>query len=744
MSNPVLRLSLIILICSLFLPCSAYSEIKVDGKTDEPEWAGAGSYNDFVVVYPLTLAKPRLTTEAKVLSVQEGLAVAFICDQPADETRTRTITRRDASRFDSDSVSVMVDFDATGKIAYEFSVSIAGSYRDGAITNQSDFNYDWDGVWQHAVNEDNDRWTVEILIPWSIVAMREGENNTRKLGLLLQRTLQSTKETFGFPAASSERPQFVSNFHQVDVAEYTEKEFDLWPYVTVLGDLKNNNTEGKAGLDLFWKPSGKFQVAATFNPDFGQVESDDLVIDFSAIEVRFSDKRPFFTENQALLELRMPNQGYLIYTRRIGGPGDKDGSPSDIAGALKVIGSAGKVNYGVLAARETGQEGRTFSGARMVLPGQNWSVGTFTTYVERPFLDRTALVNSLDYEIKSKNLLRLQGQFLVSQIDKPSGDTSDFGAWYRFYYTPSEAWHLQMDMSHWGKDLDISDMGYIMRTNLEELFLYGKWRQTGFSADSRAASVDWTLWSIYRRNAEGLKLQSKLVFQKQDKLRSGSGIDYTLMLNTAGYDDIISRGHGPVHYDNLFSGSASYSTQRKGSWRKSAGLNVMQEGTGGWGGSANANATWYPSEKFNIDLNAKLYRSSDWVIWLHDDLLAGYSIHQVTAGISPSWFPAERHEIRLKTQWIVMKAENGQDYNIGPRGRLIPGSNTVNDFSILNFGLQLRYRYEIAPLSDFYIVYSRGGLDRVENADEGTMGLLGSSTELRDSDQLLLKVRYRF
>jgi len=740
----LLKVSIFFLALWLFSPIAVKAEIKVDGKIDEPEWTSSQSYRDFVVVNPLTFTSPRNATEVKVLSIQEGLAVAFICDQPAEESRTRTITQRDASQFDSDSVSVMVDFDATGQIAYEFSVSIAGSYRDGAITNESDFNYDWDGVWQHAVNEEKDRWTVEILIPWSIVAMREGENNTRKLGLLFQRVLQSNKETFGFPAASSERPQFVSNFSKVEVAQYSEQEFDLLPYATALSDLKNNSTKGKAGLDIFWKPSGKFQLAATVNPDFGQVESDDLVIDFSAIEVLFSDKRPFFTENQALLDLRMPNRGYLIYTRRIGGPSDKDGTPSDITGALKVIGSAGPINYGVLAAQETEEEGRTFFGGRMVIPGENWSLGTFTTYAERPFLDRTALVNSLDYEIKSNNVWRLQGQFLMSQIDEPSGDISDFGAWYRLYYTPSEAWHLQMDMSHWGKDLDISDMGYIMRTNLEELFLYSQWRQTDFSADSRAASVDWTLWSIWRRNAEGTALQSKVVFQRQEKLRSGAGIDYMLQIDTAGYDDIISRGNGLVHFDKELSGSATYNTQRKGAWKKSVGLNVMQEGTGGWGESLNANVTWFPDEKFNIDLNAKAYLSNDWLMWLQGDRLAGYSLKQITGEISPSWYPADRHEIRLRTQWIVMNAENGQSYHIGSRGRLISDDNMVNDFAMINFGLQIRYRYEIAPLSDFYIVYSRGGLDRMENPTESTIDLFSSSTKLRNSDQILVKLRYGF
>lgn len=744
MKSKMMLLLFVSLTCFIIFPLSAKAQITVDGNLDESEWSGARSFTDFIVIDPLTLDTPRLPTEVRILSVEDGLAVGFICSQPADSPRTRTVTQRDATRFDSDSVGVMIDFDGTNQVAYEFSVSIAGSFRDGTITNESDFNYDWDGVWEHAVHETEDEWTVEILLPWSIVAMREGKGDTRQLGIFFQRVFQGNKETFGFPAASPERPQFISNFTRIDVAQFSEMEFNIWPYATMLSDLVNDTTKGKAGVDVFWKPSGNFQLAATINPDFGQVESDDLVIDFSAIEVRFNDKRPFFTENQAMLDLRMPNRGFLIYTRRIGGASDKDGTPSDIDGAVKAIGSAGSVDYGVLMAQEANEEGRTFLGGRLFYPAKTWSLGTVTTYTDRPFLDRTALVNSLDYEIEPGNLWRVQGQFLTSNIDEPSEDISDFGAWYRFYYTPDDAWHLQMDMSHWGEDLDISDMGYIMRTNLEELFLFGSWRQTEFSGNSSAASIDWTLWSILRQNAEGTKLQSKVVFQRQEKLKSGSSIDFMLSLSAPGYDDLISRGNGLVWYDEKWSTSISYSAQRRGSWRKSIALEVMQEGYDGWGAQLDANATWYPNDKLNVDFGLIPRWSDDWLIWLEEDQLASYSLDQITGEISPSWFPAPKHEIRLKTQWIVIKAETPQVYRIGPDSRLMAVDEAVDDFAMLNFGLQLRYRYEIAPLSDFHIVYSRGGIERVENSDDSILGLLGPSTELRDSDQILAKLRYRF
>jgi hypothetical protein len=136
--------------------------------------------------------------------------------------------------------------------------------------------------------------------------------------------------------------------------------------------------------------------------------------------------------------------------------------------------------------------------------------------------------------------------------------------------------------------------------------------------------------------------------------------------------------------------------------------------------------------------------SRDWLIWLQGDQLASFSKRQVTGEIEFSWFPADRHEVRLRTQWYVINADAEQGYRIGPGGRLVANKNPVESFAMINFGLQLRYRYEIAPLSDLYVVYSRGGIERIENSGRNTLNLLGESTGLRNADQILIKLRYRF
>ena len=119
-----------------------------------------------------------MPTEAWILATPEGLAVAFRNTQPAVVPRTRQRVQRD---FEAqvDRVNVMIDFDGDGRTGYNFRVSSTDDVYDGVITNETQFNKDWDGNWQHAVSEDDDGWTAEMLIPWYIAPMREAKGDKR-------------------------------------------------------------------------------------------------------------------------------------------------------------------------------------------------------------------------------------------------------------------------------------------------------------------------------------------------------------------------------------------------------------------------------------------------------------------------------------------------------------------------------------------------------------------------------------
>jgi hypothetical protein len=228
-------------------------------------------------------------------------------------------------------------------------------------------------------------------------------------------------------------------------------------------------------------------------------------------------------------------------------------------------------------------------------------------------------------------------------------------------------------------------------------------------------------------------------------MRSGSEFMLSFRAALEGYDDLISRGNGLVYLKNQFNAGLNYNTPRRGAWRKSMGVDVFQEGIEDWGFGLNAGLTWYPYEKLNLDLSISPRWSPDWLIWLPENQqLASFSRTNISGTLTGNWFPADRHEVRLKAQWLTIDAEVEQGYRIGQDSRLVADESPVDDFAMINFGLQLRYRFEISPLSDFYIVYSRGGLERINDPARNTLDLLGESTELRDADQFLVKLRYGF
>ncbi|MBN1626463.1 MAG: hypothetical protein JW944_08045 [Deltaproteobacteria bacterium] len=727
----------------------------MDGHLDEPEWAGAQSYSKFVVIEPMTLATPTYGTEVRVIATEEGLAVAIICEQPSTISRTHTFTSRDAQEFDADNVSVLIDFDGTAKTAYEFSVSITGSYRDGTTNSNAIFsNTDWDGVWQRAVYEEPERWTVEILLPWSIAAMRDNGGKTRKIGMFFKREIQETKQIFGYPAVIQMQPNSMNSFAKVEIPHYTSQQIDVVPYITVLSDRVKDDLEKKAGVDIAWKPSNKFQVVATFNPDFGQVESDQLVINFTAFESFFSDKRPFFTENQAIFDVSMeggrgggPGSGggtQLIYTRRIGGARDDNMEPSRIEGALKVIGSEGIVNYGVLAAKETDEVGKTFYAGRVLIPGNNWSVGVLSTYVDRPYRDRTAVVNSLDYNFGFGKSWRWAGQFMGSNVAVSSDRTTGYAISTSLDYTVSKDEHYSMSISRIDNKFEINDMGFLTRNDIEQFSISENWQVNGFSADTGISSMNWNLSCDLSRNTEGDRFPARINLMGNANMRSGAGAMFGINYSTSGFDDRISRENGLVRINKRMGGNVSYFTQRQGAWKESIGVRVSQEGYEGWGGGFNLDTVWYPTDTLNLNLDIGPNWCRDWLVWVKGTQLGSFSRSQVSGTISANWFPAEGHEFRLKAQWAAVRAEAVQGHHIGEGGRLIPDNEPMNDFAQTNFGLQFRYRYEIGPLSDVYFVYSRGGSKQINNTEQDILELLGDGTNLRNSDQILVKIRYGF
>jgi len=511
---PILRQAALGVLLVAFAPIALAATLRIDGRADEPAWADAQAFDQFVVTEPFTRAAAAQPTAVRLLATPEGIALAFRSVQLPGVPRQRERTPRDADA-PGDRVNVYIDFNADGQVAYNFTVARSGAIQDGTITNQTAYSPDWDGNWVHAVSEDEQGWSVEILLPWSIAAMRDSAAERRTVAVMFDRVLGHTGERSGFPAASFSRPRFVSEFHRVEIAQFRVSTLDWFPYATLRHDVLADGVEAKGGLDVFWKPSGDFQLTAALNPDFGQVEADELVVNFDAVETFFSDRRPFFTENQSLFDLRTPDEGQLIYTRRIGGPRDGDpGRAADIDVALKLNGSAAGFDYGTFAALETDYAddfGSAFFAQRVTRSGDTLGFGWLGTYTDRPVLARTAGVQAIDASWRPGPGLALTGQALLRRIHDDGESRDGSGAWFRLDLTPSPALRHELEVMHFGRALNFNDMGFQRRNSVNEVEWTTQYQQSEFGPDAALRGIDWRAEAQYRSSDRGDRLPAVLI-----------------------------------------------------------------------------------------------------------------------------------------------------------------------------------------------------------------------------------------
>ncbi len=432
------------------LPAIGADVITIDGRLDEAEWATAKVYTDFRITEPLTGDVPPYRTELRLLARPDGLYFGARSEIPRDQ-RTHGRSQRDAESLDADPIILFVDFEGRGRTAYEFTISMSGTQRDSVVLNQTTNSRDWDAVWFAAVTEDDTGWTAEFRIPWSVAPEGIVNGDKRTIGFYASRYIKKTSTRYAVPGVELFKPTFVQEFQRVEVPRFKTSSLDVVPYVAATTDFLDSSTALRGGLDVTWKPNGANQLTATLKPDFGQVESDDLVVNFSAIETFFSDKRPFFTEGIQLFDLRMPVNGRLVNTRRVGGAPDvgPEGATDVLAGA-KYTGGNGASEYGVFAALEEDSseaDGRQFVAARFHRKFDSMSVGYLGTFVDHPTIDRDAQVHAVDFDATFGKGFILNAQAIATDIsdpalatESPANDGKGFGAWTTLQYQPGGAW----------------------------------------------------------------------------------------------------------------------------------------------------------------------------------------------------------------------------------------------------------------------------------------------------------------
>jgi hypothetical protein len=145
-----------------------------------------------------------------------------------------------------------------------------------------------------------------------------------------------------------------------------------------------------------------------------------------------------------------------------------------------------------------------------------------------------------------------------------------------------------------------------------------------------------------------------------------------------------------------------------------------------------------------INTQLRIREESEWLNWIDSNNLATYDLTQKTISIDMNWFKGNKHEIRLKSQFVALEADNPRSLVSDINGYLSQSNSEVKSFTKGIASFQLRYKYEIAPLSYLFVVYSKGGDDYEDETDRGTSSILKSPWKNPSDELFSIKFRLKF
>lgn len=318
--------------------------IKIDGRLTESVWQRPGE-RGFIQREPHEGASASEETEVWVAYDNDALYVAAHMYDGKSDSIVGLLARRDA---DSESDYILVALDAAHdkQTGQYFRVNAAGAIEDGTFFNDTYSDAGWDGIWDVAVCLNDKGWSVEFRIPYS--QLRFSKKDEYVWGIEFRRRIQrKNEESFLVlhPRTDAIRVSRWTELQGISGIEPPAR-IELLPYIAGTGKflqqppadafnagrtdpfIFGRDYLGKVGADAKIGLSGDVTLDLTLNPDFAQVEVDPAVVNLTAYEIKFAEKRPFFIEGSNIFSFGRGGASTLqdfnwkdpnfFYSRRIG------------------------------------------------------------------------------------------------------------------------------------------------------------------------------------------------------------------------------------------------------------------------------------------------------------------------------------------------------------------------------------------------------------------------------------------
>jgi hypothetical protein len=294
--------------------------VKLDGELDEAVWQTAPLASQFYEYEPTPGRPEKHPTEVRVLYDDAAIYVGAVMHDVAPDSILRELSARDHIG-NSDWFGVFFDTYNDHLNAYEFIVTSGGVQVDLRNSPATGEDGNWNAVWDSRTVLRGTDWVAEMRIPYSAIRFSKAANQV--WGLNFGRQRRATRQKFFWNEVKPQVSGFVNQWGELSGLKDLKPplRLSLTPYVSAYANhfpyreqgKQNASTSFNGGADVKWGINESFTLDATLVPDFGQVISDNQVLNLTPFEVQFAENRQFFTEGTELF-----NKGNLFYSRRVG------------------------------------------------------------------------------------------------------------------------------------------------------------------------------------------------------------------------------------------------------------------------------------------------------------------------------------------------------------------------------------------------------------------------------------------
>ena len=515
--------------------------VKIDGKIDEAFWKEAPMASQMIEFRPTFGLVEDAETRTEVYLVYDNTAVYIggYCHEKNKDSISKELVGRDVIGI-NDYVGVTFDTYNDKINGFGFFVTPLGEQFDAKYSNTAGEDGSWNAVWDSEARIVEDGWTFEIRVPYSAIRFVSKDNQT--WGINITRNRKKAGRQFMWNPVDPKINGFINQsglwtgIEKIDApvrlsfSPYLSAYLNHFP--TDARDTKNWTSSINGGMDLKYGISDAFTLDMTLIPDFGQVQSDNQVLNLSPFEVRYNENRAFFTEGTELF-----NKGNLFYSRRVGGTpwryGDayaglgpteyvyKNPSESKLVNATKISGRTKKgLGVGLFNAiskpmyatvrdsvNKTQREVSTGSlvNYNIVVVDQtlknNSSVSFINTNTTRSGSDPDANVSAAMFDFNNKkNVYNWSGKVAVSQVgnsgNRQTGYSHNFGLG-----KLGGSWNFRVMQELADEKYDINDLGILFNNNYLDHYFWTayRWLKPGKWYNNIQVNYNLNISHLYKR-----------------------------------------------------------------------------------------------------------------------------------------------------------------------------------------------------------------------------------------------------